>query len=134
MANRMELTASFIAAPAPGPPTSITRSPMPRSTGRAAANGCGSPAAMIISVPASAAATTLPDTGASTRWAPMSASRRRASVVYSTPDVPMSITMSPAERSASSPPPPPSTSSRAGLVGQHRDDHRAALRSRHVDW
>ena len=78
---RLMLIASLRISPWPFGPTWVTVWPSSRSSGSTAANACRSPPTMIASVPLSAWGM-LPETGASSIWAPRartrSASRRLA--------------------------------------------------------
>ena len=86
---------------------------------------------MISSLRDSAAAT-LPDTGASTRWAPTPASWRRASVVCSTPDRAHVDDDVSRRQAGDQPVVTAEQGEQRRAVGQHRDDHRATLAQRRV--
>ena len=129
MANTTALTASFIAAPAPGPPTSITWSAMPRSTGIALASGRSSPAAMISSLRALRRG----DASRHRRLDEVSAdvgqlaSRRVGVLDASRAHVDDDVSR---RQAGDQPVVTAEQVEQRRAVGQHRDDHRAALAQR----
>src|SRR6266511_1544424 len=75
---RLRFEAVFMRTACPVPPTWLTFGPMSSSTGRARSKASGSPPTMIERFPCSSVRT-LPDTGASSIWAPRSATRLASS-------------------------------------------------------
>ena len=92
---------TFIAWPAPGPPTRTTLPPRMSNSGRARSKSASSAPTMIASVPCSVPSG-LPDTGASAQPTPRSARRSARPRESSGSELPMSITSEPGRRCGSS--------------------------------
>ena len=133
MCASMRFTASFMAWPAPTPPTWWTERASAAKIGRARSTSTRSPPAMTMSVPSSAGLR-LPRTGASMKLAPRAAASSAARRADGTPSVPMSMRRAFSRRAPATPVGPSRTSTNAsGLPTIMMTTSAAAAATRGVE-